>query len=279
MAGHLVKVGLRPVADRLYRCGAWLRFRHYLEHKTTRLTESRSCDVTLLCPLCAIRRGGRALRRYEERMQRLTDAHDFYTVTLTVKNGPDLRERFEHLRSSLKRLRERARKGYGEFARASGALWSVEFTKSAAGWHPHVHMIWALPRGSEPIRWGQDSPLGQQWFDVTGDSFIVHARPIEGTQEQRLSALCESFKYALKFSTLDLADNLAAYCVLKGKRLLASSGVLYGAIPDDEKLDDDELDGPFVELLFRYAGSRGYVLEAEPDEVLPEALASLHSYR
>ena len=263
MAGHLCKEGLRPLADRLYRCGAFLRFRHYLERRETRLVESRSCDVSLLCPLCAIRRGGRFLRRYHERIEQLTPLHDFHTVTLTVKNGPDLAERFAHLRRSFRRLRDRAKKGYGELARTTGALWSFEFTKSEHGWHPHVHMIVAVPKGSRPIYWGKDSPLGQDWLAATGDSFIVHARPIEGSEEQRIAALCESLKYALKFSTLSLDDNLAAFFTLKGKRLLASSGCFYGVVKEDEQLDDAELDEPYIEWLFRYAGARGYVLTNE----------------
>lgn len=119
-----------------------------------------------------------------------------------------------------------------------------------------------MPKGHGPIRWGQGSQLAADWLAVTSDSFIVHTRPIEGTEGERISALCESLKYALKFSTLTLDDNLDAYFALKGKRLLASSGVFYG-IPDDEKLDDDALDEPYIELLFRYAGRRGYVLAPE----------------
>ncbi len=261
MAGHLVAGGFLPLSERLYSCGAFLRFRHYTERKDTRLVESRSCDVALLCPLCAIRRGGRMLRRYHERIEKLAGLYEFHTVTLTVKNGPDLRERFAHLRNARRRLWERARKGYGALAAMEGALWSVEFTKSEEGWHPHIHAIVAMPKGSGPIRWGEGSQLAADWLDVTGDSFIVHTRPVEGSEGERISALCESLKYALKFSTLTLDDNLDAYFSLKGKRLLSSSGAFYG-IPDDEPLDDAELDEPFVEFLYWYAGKRGYVLDA-----------------
>jgi len=277
MAGHLCKEGLRPLADRLYACGAYLRFRHYLERKETRLIESRSCDVSLLCPLCAIRRGGRFLRRYHERIEQLASVHEFYTVTLTVKNGADLAERFTHLRSSLRKLADRARKGYGEMARSTGALWSFEFTKGKDGtWHPHVHMIWAFPKGSRPLYWGKDSPLGKEWLDVTGDSYIVHSRPIVGTEEQRIAALCESLKYALKFSTLSLDDNLGAYFQLKGKRLLASSGCFYGAVKEGEALDDSELDEAYIEWLYRYAGARGYVLHEGLDRLVGGATITPH---
>ena len=90
MAGFLVLERHQKLAQKLYDCGSYLRFRRYIDHGQTRLVESRSCDVALLCPLCAIRRGGRLLRRYHERLLHLAGAHDFYHVVFTVKNGDDL---------------------------------------------------------------------------------------------------------------------------------------------------------------------------------------------
>lgn len=274
MAGHLVKAYRPDLSKRLYDCGSYLRFRHYLDHQQTRLIESRSCDISLLCPLCAIRRGARLLKRYLERCAYLAPAHDFYLVTLTVKNGPDLAERYAHLLKGWKRLNERAKKGYGAFADASGAFGSIEFTKSDKGWHPHMHMLWAMPKGTPPLRWGQDSQLGMDWFAATGDSYIVHAERVEtpdrgsacatvdGGTDPLVSALCEVLKYALKFSSLSLDDNLDAYWTLKGKRLTRAYGCFFGLEVPGELLDDAELDGPYLEWLFRYAGSSGYVFSS-----------------
>lgn len=271
MAGFLVQHERRALADRLYGCGSYLRFRHYFAHQQTRLIESRSCDVSLLCPLCAIRRGARTLRRYLERCAVVAPAHDFYLVTLTVKNGHDLAERLSHLLGSWKRVVKRAAKGYGAFADASGAFASIEFTKSEQGWHPHMHMIWAMPKGTPPVRWGEGSQLALDWLAATGDSYIVHAARIEGDSDgcastgagdcdPLVAALCEVLKYAVKFSDLSLADNYHAYEVLKGKRLTRSYGCFFGLDVPDEALDEDPLDGPFLDWLFRYAGSAGYVL-------------------
>lgn len=274
MAGHALASGSRDLSRRLYACGAYLRFRHYLAHQRTVLVESRSCDLSLLCPLCAIRRGGRLLRRYVERVEHLSGTHDFDAITLTVKNGDDLAERFAHLKSSFQRLRNRAKKGYGAFSEVSGALWSVELTKSGYGWHPHVHLIAARPKGSPPLRYGEGSQLAADWQLATGDSFIVHSQRIRAEEDGGIvAALCETLKYALKFGDLDLADNFDAYWILRGKRLCASSGVFFGLELPDEPLDDDPLDGPFIELLFRYAGSRGYVF-ASPER-LPTELQSI----
>jgi hypothetical protein len=124
-------------------------------------------------------------------------------------------------------------------------------------------MVWAVPKGSAPIRWGEGSQLRADWLAITGDSFITHTKPLEtGDRASLIDAFCEVLKYALKFSTLPLDDNLSAYRALKGRRLIASSGIWYGLeLPEDASLEDDPLDGPFIEIVYRWAGSAGYVLE------------------
>lgn len=263
MAAYLASRGDDALSARMYRCASVLRFREWLAHGKTTLHSGHFCQVALMCPVCAIRRGARMLRRYVERAAFIARTHDLYLVTLTVKNGPDLRERYEHLTRSLKRLRIRARDGYGAMAASDGALWSTEFTRSDKGWHPHVHAVWALPRGSEPVRWGQGSQLAQDWLAVTGDSMIVHAARIQADDEPALiSAFCEVLKYSLKFSSLSVEDNLHAYRILKGKRLIRSAGVWWGLeLPEDARLSDDPLDGPYIEHMYRFMRVQGYVLQ------------------
>lgn len=258
---------VRRLTQRLYDCGSFLLFRHYLEHRKTQLIRSSSCYAHLLCPLCAIRRAAAHLRRYHERFAYLAGRFDFYLVTLTVKNGDDLAERFGHLRSAIRRLRDRARKGYGALAPMAGALWSFELTRSQHGWHPHCHAIVVMPKGHPPLRYGEGSQLREDWHAVTGDSFITHAELIGSDDESILGGLSEVLKYALKFADLDPADNWEAYRTLKGARLVAASGVLYGLLlPDDAALDDVPLDGPYVEWLMRY-GSQGYSMDGAPRRV------------
>jgi hypothetical protein len=253
---------LRKLSTQLYDCASWLEFRHYTETKKTLLSRALTCQKHLLCPVCAIRRGAKTLRKYHERASFLAPLFDFYLVTLTVKNGPDLAERFSHLKHSFKRLRQRSQKGYGVWSRVAGAVWSVEFTKSVEGWHPHIHAIVAVPKGEEPIRYGAGSQLALDWLSVTGDSYIVHTNRIKGEDSDLAAGLCEVLKYSLKFSDLDLADNLAAYYALKGKRLIQASGCFYGLeLPEDDDLLDDALDEPYITLFFKY-GSSGYRLES-----------------
>jgi hypothetical protein len=244
----------------MYDCAAWMIFHHYTDTNNTKLHRADSCKKHLLCPVCAIRRGAKTLRNYHERAMVLADQFDFYPMALTVKNGPDLWERYSHLKNAFKRLRQRAQKGYGVWSTVAGAVWSTEFTHSGEGWHPHLHLLIAVPKGSAPIRYGQGSQLALDWQSVTGDSFITHVGKNLADSGDLAAGLCEVLKYALKFSDLSLVDNLHAYETLRGKRLIQSSGCFYGLeLPEDDDLNEIPEDGPYIELFFNY-GASGYKL-------------------
>ena len=304
-----VNEGLYKVQKGLNDCGHWLLFRDYYGIAKVRLVGGNFCKIRLLCPLCAIRWGGKALQVYLSRYETIMSENPHlkaYLVTLTVKNGVSLLERFEHLQKSIGKLWSRRtdflRRGWGssQLAGVEGMVFSYEFTRSKAGWHPHVHMIVLCEEGAEPdfpyeLRpvgkcpqcgrdlattqrkskrckcsycqsvWGEyekaalASGLAQEWLLVTGDSFIVDIRPLQNPSDPKKDFV-EVFKYALKFSDLSLADNLEAFRVLRGRRLLDSRGCFRG-VKVPEKLTEDFLeDLPYMELFYRYLGER-YVLQ------------------
>ena len=127
---------LRKQVERLQACGTWLLFHYYYgwpegEFKDkTRLIQSNFCNLTMKCNFCAIRRAVVKMRVYFERFEHLMAERPFLTphlITLTVKNGPDLLERYHHLRKSYAILKKRRetfltrRKGlYTEFAKVTG---------------------------------------------------------------------------------------------------------------------------------------------------------------
>lgn len=249
----------KHLAQKLYDCASWMQWRHYPATGRTTVHRASLCKKSLLCPVCAIRRGAKNLAKYHERALLLADSHDFYAMALTVQNGPDLFERYQHLKHSFKRLRERGKKGYGVWAGVDGAIWSTEFTHSKEkGWHPHLHLLIAVPKGSERIRYGEGSQLADDWENVTGDSFITHVGFNLADDGDLAGGLCEVLKYALKFGDLDLDENLTAYETLKGKRLLQSSGCFFGLeIPETDDLLDEPLDEEFITLFLHYT-STGY---------------------
>lgn len=244
------------LAEALGDCGNYATFRDYFTIGQVRLSHFCTCKKHLICPLCAIRRGAKALRVYLGRVEALMASDALlrpFMVTLTVKNGPDLIERFNHLSGKLRAYHKR-RKGarqYGEVRKAISGVWSYEFTNKGKGWHPHVHAVWLCHEAPDPFK------LAQEWKELTGDSFIVDVRPFDLADP--VGAFCEVFKYAVKFSDLADSDRLRAYKTLKGKRLLDSFGDLRGL--DVEPSDADELlaELPYIERFFYYVHGRGYI--------------------
>lgn len=244
---------------RLQSCGDYLVFRHYWTINEVKLHGARLCCQHLLCPLCAIRRGSKALKAYLDRWDVIRaekPALRPFLVTLTVKDGPDLAERFEHLKRAQRELWKRKQRRRGSvFDGVAGAVWSYEVKRGNGSglWHPHLHMI-ALAE-SQP----DQAELAREWQDITGDSFIVDVRPI--SSDDPASGFIEVFKYAVKFSNQPPADTLHAFQTLRGKNLMASSGCFRGVVEPEGLLDDCEaLEGlPFVTLFYRYLG-RGYSL-------------------
>lgn len=247
------------LADRVSGCGEYLVFRHYFTVEQVRLHNARFCKKHLLCPLCAIRRGAKALQAYLPRYEAVRAAEPLlkpFLVTLTVKDGPDLAERFGHLMHAQHELWMRKQRGRGSVLDGvRAAVWSYEVKrgKGSGLWHPHLHMVAMAEQQPDQAQ------LAAEWQAITGDSFIVDVRPID--QADPASGFLEVFKYALKFSDMEPCDTFHAFQVLKGRRLVASAGLFRGIeIPD--QLTDEPLDGlPYVELFYRYLrGAAGYSL-------------------
>jgi len=251
---------LAELSEKLRTCHSWLNVRHYLESNEFRLHRTVSCDTHLVCPLCAIRRSARQVRKYWERFELIRAGHGalrLYYVVLTVKNGPDLAERFRHLQKAVKTFLQRrrdaqkARKGSRAnayalnscFADVVGGTYSFEVKRGAGSdeWHPHINLL-LLVDGELDAR-----ALSAEWESITGDSKIVHC----SEKEAGAFPFVEVFKYALKFSEMTLADNYEAYRTLKGKKLLGSFGAFRGVkvLAGDE---EEALDEPYFDYIFRY---------------------------
>lgn len=242
----------QAIARRVQTCGDYLVFRHYFTVDQVKLHGAKLCCKHLLCPLCAIRRGSKALKAYLDRWEVIRadkTALKPFLVTLTVKDGPDLEERFKHLFKSQHELWKRKRRGRGSVLDGvAGAVWSYEIKrgKGSGLWHPHLHMI-ALAE-NQP----DQQQLSAEWHNITGDSYIVDVRPI--SQEDPAEGFMEVFKYAVKFSDQPPEDTLHAWLTLRGKRLLASSGAFRGVEMPEDLMDDETAleDLPFVTLFYRF---------------------------
>lgn len=258
-------VDKKLLATDLRTCGDYLIFRDYYTVKQIRLHGMTSCKKHLLCPLCAIRRGAKSTKAYLDRMEVIKQAHGqikAYLVTFTVKNGDDLKERYNHLQTSMKKYNlKRSRSNNSirepkvEANKALGAVWSYEFKRGSGSgiWHPHAHAIWLCYDAPD------QKTLRAEWQEITGDSHIVDITPFKN-QEDIVGGFLEVFKYAVKFSDMPLADNYHGFQVLHGRRLVASFGLFRGVVVPEQMTDDEIEKLPYYEHFYRYY-SKGYKLK------------------
>jgi hypothetical protein len=250
----------QATTERLSKCGDYLVFRHYWTVDKVRLHGARLCGKSLLCQLCAIRRGSKALKAYADKWEVIhaeKPALKPFLVTLTVKDGPDLKERFKHLFKSQHELWKQKHRGRGSpLDGVEGAVWSYEIKRGSGSglWHPHLHMIALAETQPDAFE------LAKEWKNITADSFIVHVTPID--QDDPISGFMEVFKYAVKFADQPPADTVHAWLTLATKRLLGSSGCFRGVVVPESLLDDPEGLGelPYITLFYRYLRGAGYSL-------------------
>lgn len=263
------KSTLGDLAYSVCECGSHLGFRDYYTVGKIRLFQANFCRKHLLCPLCAIRRGAKALKAYTDRLSIILQENPSltpYLVTFTICNGEDLSERFDHFTRSMKRYTDRRRealkvKKHGwkcapvEMNKAFGGVSSIEIKRGSGSglWHVHSHAVWLC----------EDSPdqakLREEWKDVTGDSHIVDVRPFTGSDlATYLDGFMEVFKYAVKFSSMELSDTWEAFSLLAGRRLVNSFGHFRGVIVPEELTDEQLDDLPYVELFYQYIPGAGY---------------------
>lgn len=260
---------LEKVRDRMTNCGNYLGFRHYPSAGVVRLTAAQFCKAHLLCPLCAIRRGSKALETLLEKYDVVMGENPglkMHMLTLTVKNGPDLAERYGHLKKGFQTLLNRRRdylkrgRGKSEFAKVEGLIGSYETTNRGNGWHPHLHLMIFTRKRINAVA------FRREWHEITGDSFVLRIDSAQHPDDpaQDFMEIC---KYALKFGDLTPEQNLEAYEVFHGKRLFVSAGLFWGVkIPEDLNdsiVDLDDL--PYFELLYKYIAGSGYNLTFKGD--------------
>ena len=280
---------LRP---RLKSCGEWLQFKDYYTVGKVRLTGANFCMSHLLCPLCAIRRGSKTLEAYLKRFEIIKAEHPHLKlsmITMTVKNGDDLKERYQHLRKSLQVvLRHRrltiagAPSHNSEFGKMLGLVGTIEITKdgaldgSASGWHPHAHI---MVLHDERFDY---KALKAEWFKITGDSHVLNVKAAMHPDEPAQDFM-EVFKYAVKFGDLTPEQNMEAYEVLRGKRLLFSAGLFWGVEVPESNLDEELEELPYFERLYTYVVGSGYNLTSVTHKddlpVKPEYLAKFVDLR
>lgn len=242
-------------------CASWLRIREWINGGETRLVNANFCKKFLLCQCCAARRAGKLVSAYAAKAEYLTECHPHLVpavITLTIKNGSDLQERLEHLRTAWSAMLAQARKGKSlssrnqaiEWNKVAGAVRAIEITRNrkTLEWHPHIHCFALLNRYID------HESLSNEWERFTGDSRIVDVRKCKNGI---VPGMIETLKYVTKMSDLMPEESLQVHHAAAGSRFTDPFGCLRG-IPEPDISTDDcaGLVGPYRDYIASWLWSR-----------------------
>lgn len=269
----LMAIRLRHFAHDLRLCGSSLLFKHYYTLDQYRLAHMKSCKRHMVCPFCSAIRASKQATAYHSKMVHILKENPKLKpvfITLTVKNGDDLWERFNHLMTSFKTMQKARRDwlnrgtGHNELCKAHGIVYSAEITKGN-GWHPHLHMVALVDD------WIDREKLSAHWEQITGDSKIIDVRrvkPAKGTTDDYSKAFVECFKYAMKFSEMTHHQIWLVHETLSPnqrlKRLTGSVGLFRGVQVPNQLTDDEIADNsPFMAILYQFLNGSYSVVATE----------------
>jgi len=249
-------------------CGSWLEFRNYYEVDKTKLHNANFCKKDKLCPACAMRRASKQVKKvydYFQSNQSLKSKYWYYIV-LPVKHNSteDFETVFNRARNGLKSLKMSIRdnkRGKGKksfFSQFDGFFYSFEVTKTKNGWNNHINLLCCsdkkitgiYKKGNTYIH----NDIVRDWSKYTDNQSYIHSiNEIDVSNDDSLiKNLLEIFKYSLKFQDLSHDDLIEVYEKTYRKRLLGSTGCLYGLKLDVNLDGDDVLGNKFLEIIYRY---------------------------
>lgn len=272
-------------ADQVAQCGEYVavalckrcQTKHYAGHNRCR---SRFCID------CAHRRAMiYAARMTEAIMPYVEQGYIPMMLTLTVRDGPSLRERLDFLLQSWRAMTNYDREGRRKYKeRMKGGFRTIEVKvgKGSGQWHPHIHALYLAPPDSyeKDFIW-----LKSVWKSVTGGNGSVEVHQVKDRGAGILKAVCEVIKYcfAIDKATLgytndpdrDLRLFEEMYWTLKGRRMFQTWGLLRG-IKESEleeqvgrELEDEK---KLAQFLCQVCGSTEYEIRSVLADTLENAI-------
>lgn len=155
--------------ERFANCGSTMMMEVHPESGDVRM-KCFKCRHRL-CAACAAERGGRMKERLAELV---IDNPGCRFLTLTLKHSDTpLTEQIDRLYKCFNDFRRR--QVWKDNVRGGCGVLEIKVGKDAL-WHPHLHCI-------VTGRWWEHREISQTWLSITGDSSIVHIKPISNPDD------------------------------------------------------------------------------------------------
>lgn len=150
----------------------------------------------------------------------------------------------KELAQSVRNSKRKTQHKESFFAQFDGIVSSIEVTWSKKnGRHPHIHIL-ACSDIDIPIEWSKklttmsNRDLQKEWYGITWDSYCVAMRKLDVTINHfDRQGIAEVFKYAVKFSTLEVPQLVELIALQKKRqyRFYATTGIFRGRKKDIPK--------------------------------------------
>jgi len=250
--------------------------KHYVGHNRC---------MSRFCLDCAHRRSLVYTAKVMERMRPyLDEGYVPHMLTLTIRDGPNLKERLEFLKSSWRRFTHEHRDSRRIYKlRMCGGIRSIEVKigRGSGQWHPHMHMVYLAP----PNQFVRDYEwIMPEWKRATmgqGSVEVHKVKAKEGTGI--LKAVIECVKYAVapdkatlgytKDPERDLRLFAEMYDAIRGARLVNTWGLLRGVDKSAEEEAAKNVDEKkLTEFICQLCGCTTYELESVMADALRDTV-------
>lgn len=224
LVAELRRQGYQREADRVEKCGTVIGVRSCCSCGHRQAVQTR-CDLWQMCPTCCRRRGRQMaaeLLRHKERVPKVKGFR-WRMLTLPVKNTGDAAADVRRLSQAFAKLWRVNLKRPG-----AAAFRAIEF--GALTGNVHLHAVYYGP-------WIGQAELSERWHQLTGDSYVVDVRAIEGNRR----GISEVAKYAVKLFAVPADRAIDFWQAIRGKQTTQRYGALRG-LRSENPADEFEID-------------------------------------
>ena len=225
-------------AGRICACAQHIQTRSCPDGHHHRVTQATLCRDRA-CPVCGWLRSRNLAMKTETAMNKAGGRYLHLVVTIPSPKDGQLRPTLQQLTKAFGRLMHspRLRGLIGGYVR------TVEITRTARGWHPHIHALLRVEESYfRSALYVHHAEWLELWRDAFNDSTITNVHISSVMDNEIHSSIMEISKYIskpaelLELSLKQLSEYLAA---VKGLRLWSSGGCL--KIVEQEPESDSDL--------------------------------------